>query len=295
MNTQHRMLVAPVCLIAGALMLSAAPAWSGVPDDAALLRDACRQGDRGRLIRFEQVASYPTPDDARAHFDEWIAFYQDFFHFPADLPETFEYGFDSYKVTYCTDDAVLPGQRFARTTTVTGMVAVPRKSGPLPTVAYVHGTSVSFYDAPSNPNIVGPLSSRGESFEGPPSSAVFAGNGFLYIAPDDLGLGDSRCHAIGTSTRRPKRPRRSICLRRRNPCWRRCTCGRMGGSSSSAGHRAGMRRWPSSASWSGCACEVTGTAVVGGVFDVERWFFTSLTSETLTRSAVRHVPSARVR
>jgi acetyl esterase/lipase len=29
--------------------------------------------------------------------------------------------------------------------------------------------------------------------------------------------------------------------------------------------------------------KVTGTAVVGGVFDVERWFFTSLTSATVTR------------
>ena len=28
---------------------------------------------------------------------------------------------------------------------------------------------------------------------------------------------------------------------------------------------------------------MTGTAVVGGIFDVERWFFTSLASETLTR------------
>ena len=94
-------------------------------------------------------------------------------------------------MTYCTDDAVLPGQSFARTTTVTGMVSVPRKSGPLPTVAYVHGTSVSFYDAPSNPNTFGDFSERGESFEGPPSTAVFAGNGFIYIAPDYLGLGDS--------------------------------------------------------------------------------------------------------
>ena len=178
MNIQDRILtVVPVCLIAGALILGAAPAWSGAPDDA-LQQATCRQGDRGRLIRFQQVASFPTAADARAHFYEWIAFYQDFYNFPADLPETFQHGFDAYKVTYCTDDAVLPGQRFARTTTVTGMVAVPRKSGPLPTVAYVHGTSVSFYDAPSNPNIVGPLSSRGESFEGPPSSTVFASNGF---------------------------------------------------------------------------------------------------------------------
>ena len=32
---------------------------------------------------------------------------------------------------------------------------------------------------------------NGESFDGPPSSSVFAGGGFIYIAPDYLGLGDS--------------------------------------------------------------------------------------------------------
>ena len=100
----------------------------------------CQQGERGRLIGYQRVGSYPTPDDARARFDEWIAFYQDYYQFPANLNVGFEYGFDSYKVTYCTDDVALPGQSFARTTAVTGMVSVPRKSGPLPTVAYVHGT-----------------------------------------------------------------------------------------------------------------------------------------------------------
>lgn len=66
----------------------------------------------------------------------------------------FHYGFDSYKVTYCTVDAVLPGQSTARPTIATGMVSVPHKSGPLSTV-------------------------------------VFAGAGFIYIAPDYLGIGDS--------------------------------------------------------------------------------------------------------
>jgi pimeloyl-ACP methyl ester carboxylesterase len=76
-------------------------------------------------------------------------------------------------------------------TAATGNVSVPRKAGPLSTVAYLHGTSVSFYDAPSNPNVFGEFSENGESFDGPPSSAVFAGAGFIYIAPDYLGLGDS--------------------------------------------------------------------------------------------------------
>lgn len=79
----------------------------------------------------------------------------------------------------------------ARPTIATGVVSVPRKTGPLSTVAYLHGTSVSFYDAVSNPNIFGQFNENGESFDGPPSNAVFAGAGFIYIGPDYLGLGDS--------------------------------------------------------------------------------------------------------
>jgi pimeloyl-ACP methyl ester carboxylesterase len=278
MNTQARMLKsAPVCLIVGALMVSAIPA------SASAGGDACRQGDRGRALRFEPVASYPRPDDARGRFDKWIAFYQDFYHFPADLPEIFEYGFDSYKVTYCTDDAVLPGQLFARTTAVTGLVAVPRKPGPLPTVAYVHGTSVSFYDAPSNPNIVGPLSSRGESFEGPPSSAVFAGSGFLYIAPDDLGLGDSTVPRHRYFHAQTEASAAIDLLAAAQPVLAALRV-RQDGTLfvfgwSQGGHAAlALQR-----ELERLRVKVTGTAVVGGVFDVERWFFTSLTSETLTR------------
>jgi len=284
MNTQHRRSKgAPVYLIAGALIVSAVPAWAGVPDDAALRLGLCRQGDRGRLIRVEHVGSYPTPDDARARFDEWIAFYRDFFQFPADLPETFEYGFDSYKVTYCTDDVVLPGQSFARTTTATGMVAVPRRSGSLSTVAYVHGTSVSFYDAPSNPNIVGALSPRGESFEGPPSSAVFAGNGFIYVAPDDLGLGDSTVPRHRYFDAKTEASAAIDLLAAAQPmlaAMRVRQDGRLfvfgwsqGGHAALALQRELERM----------RVRVTGTGVVGGVFDVERWFFTSLTSATLTR------------
>jgi pimeloyl-ACP methyl ester carboxylesterase len=150
----------------------------------------CEIGERGQLVDYEQVASYLTAQSVREYFDEWIAFYQDYYLFP-DVPVRFEYGFDSYKVSYCTVDAVLPDQSTAQPTIATGMVSVPRRPGPLKTVVYLHGTSVSFYDAVSNPNIFGEFSEAGESFDGPPSNAVFAGSGFLYIAPDYLGLGDS--------------------------------------------------------------------------------------------------------
>src|SRR5215470_11861296 len=78
----------------------------GQDADAARTGDhsPCRQGDRGRLIHYERVASHPTPASVRDYFDEWIAFYQDFYQFPSNIPVTFIYGFDSYKVTYCTVD-----------------------------------------------------------------------------------------------------------------------------------------------------------------------------------------------
>ena len=199
--------------------------------------------------------------------------------FPRTSPSPSSTGFDSYKVTYCTDDAVLPGQSFARTTTVTGMVSVPRKSGPLPTVAYVHGTSVSFYDAPSNPNTFGDFSERGESFEGPPSTAVFAGNGFIYIAPDYLGLGDSTVprhryfHAATEASAAidlmaaSQRVLADLNARQNGELF---VFGfSQGGHAALALHRELERS----------RVQVKGTAVVGGIFDLERWFLVSLEKE----------------
>ena len=59
----------------------------------------CTTGDRGQLVSHEQVARYPTSESVQAYFDEWIAFYQDYYLFP-DITVSFEYGFDSYKVGY---------------------------------------------------------------------------------------------------------------------------------------------------------------------------------------------------
>ena len=137
-----------VVLTLGLIGVGVAP---GVSDSD----QSCRHGDRGRLLGFERVASHPTAADARAYLDSWIEFYRDFYGFPPDLPVDIEYGFDTYKVTYCTVDAVLPGQSRGDPSIATGNVAVPRKSGRLATLVYLHGTSVSFYDAPSNPNVFG--------------------------------------------------------------------------------------------------------------------------------------------
>ena len=216
----------------------------------------------------------------RAYFDEWTDFYQDFYQFPPNIPVTFIYGFDSYKVTYCTVDAALPGQSTARPTTATGMVSVPRKPGPLPTVAYLHGTSVSFYDTVSNPNIFGQFSESGESFDGPPSNSVFAGAGFIYIAPDYLGLGDSTVprhryfHAeteASSAVDLLSASRRALADLRVEQNDKLFTFGfSQGGHSALALHRTLQN----------ARVGVTGTATVGGVFDVEQWFLASLANET---------------
>jgi len=216
----------------------------------------------------------------RAYFDEWIAFYQDFYQFPPNIPVRFDYGFDSYKVTYCTVDAVLSDQSTARPTSATGMVSVPRKSGRLSTIAYLHGTSVSFYDAVSNPNIFGELNEGGESFDGPPSNSVFAGAGFIYIAPDYLGLGDSTVprhryfHAATEASSGVDllaASRRVLARLRVKQDDELFTFG-----FSQGGHAA----LALSRELQNAQVDVSGTATVGGVFDVEQWILASLANET---------------
>ena len=243
-------------------------------------RRSCKDGDRGRLLHFEQVASHPTAVDARAYLDSWIEFYRDFYGFPPSLPVNIRHGFDTYKVTYCTVDALLRHQSAAQPTIATGNLSVPRRSGRLPTVVYLHGTAVSFYDAPSNPNVFGEFNENGESFDGPPSSAIFAGGGFIYVAPDYLGLGDSTVprhryfHAATEASSAldllaaARRVLRQLKVRHNDELF---TFGfSQGGHAALALHRELQNR----------QVDVTATAVVGAVLDVERFFLSSIADTT---------------
>ena len=254
-----------------------AGAWASAPSGAS---SPCRHGDRGRLLGFQRVASYPTAADTRAYFDSWIEFYRDFYQFPPNLAVDIDNGFDTYKVTYCTVDVAPPGTAGQMPTIATGNLSVPRKAGPLSTVAYLHGTSVSFYDAPSNPNVFGELSENGESFDGPPSSALFAGGGFIYVAPDYLGLGDSTVprhryfHAATEASSAADllgASREVLTSLRVHRSGELFTFGfSQGGHAALALHRVLDHR----------RVDVTATATVGGVLDVERWFLSSIADET---------------
>jgi hypothetical protein len=265
-----------ILMILAATLLGGGVATSRADDRAG----PCRVGDRGRLLRFERVASHPTAAAARAYLDSWVAFYQDFYAFPPNLPVEIEHGFDSYKVTYCTVEAVLSDQVHAKPTVATGNISVPRKSGRLSTVVYQHGTAVSFYDAPSNPNVFGQFNENGESFDGPPSSAIFAGGGFIYIAPDYLGLGDSTVprhryfHADTEASvavdlmAAARHVLASLRVPRNDELF--IFGFSQGGHAALALHRELQRQ----------RVEVTATATVGGVLDVESFFLLGLANET---------------
>jgi pimeloyl-ACP methyl ester carboxylesterase len=175
------------CLVAASLVLGACVVGEqpqvGERQDA--VQGVCGHNDSGELVSYELIASY-TRAQLQAHLDEYVEINTAFGYLRVPLPADIDHGADTYKVTYCTLDADLadqPGGR--RITTATGNLTVPRRSGPKHVVLYNHGTSVSYYDAPSNPSTF-------DSFEGPPATAIYAGGGFILIAPDYIGLGDSR-------------------------------------------------------------------------------------------------------
>jgi pimeloyl-ACP methyl ester carboxylesterase len=95
----------------------------------------------------------------------------------ARLPESvpINNGIDMYRVVYWT-------QHLGQAELVSGLFAVPRGGTPKATVMWLHGTSVQRVFAPSTPT----------REEGVLISAAYAGNGYLTIAPDYVGLGQSQ-------------------------------------------------------------------------------------------------------
>ena len=160
----------------------------------------------------------------------------------------------------------------------------------------MHGTSVSFYDAPSNPNIFGDsaTAARASRDRRPLRSSLATVSSTSRRTISDSAT--RRSHAIATSTRQPRRPPRSTCWRRPGTCSPTCACRQndklfvfgfsQGGHAALALHRELERM----------RVEVDGTAVVGAVFDVEQWLLASLAREdSIAQAAVRQLHLARLR
>ncbi|MEM9260366.1 MAG: alpha/beta fold hydrolase, partial [Bacteroidota bacterium] len=91
------------------------------------------------------------------------------------LPISVEYDVLNYKITYTTTDA------FGQPDTVTGLLSLPNQSDfVLPLAVYNHGTVGARDEVPSVEGVLERLLIQG-----------VAGNRFIVLAPDYLGLGDS--------------------------------------------------------------------------------------------------------
>ena len=124
-----------------------------------------QEGDRGKLISAELI-------------DEVSAFQLNFALALSGIDSfAAEQGVKIFKVLYETIDAN------GSVTTASGQVSFPESAlAPLPMASYQHGTVVDREDVPSRFGFT-----NLESMVGP----IMASNGYLGIAPDYLGLGDS--------------------------------------------------------------------------------------------------------
>jgi pimeloyl-ACP methyl ester carboxylesterase len=118
----------------------------------------------GTIVSVAQVGNYP------AFVLRWLIAF-------ARLPERIEirYGVRLFRIQYWTTG-------FDNVPTVaSGLVAIPRGVPLRGVVSYQHGTNPTRAEAPSKPTLG----------EGMLCAAVFAGGGYLLVAPDYIGLGTS--------------------------------------------------------------------------------------------------------
>lgn len=168
-----------------------------------------------------------------------------------------QYGVRCYKVWYTTFN--LEGKK----DTVSGLMAVPDAGNLVfPRLLYQHGTSSSQYNVPSSYG--DPLGQEGDI------PVVFAAMGFVSLAPDYLGLGDSDgfhpyVHAaseawVGADFLRTIRSNESIFGIQTN--YQLFVTGySQGGHASMAFHRAAEQEWP-------FEFEITAAAHLSGPYSI---------------------------
>lgn len=145
-------MIAP--LAAAMLAISLAPALDASTSPAPAA---------GTLIDAKRVKWYPAL---------WFRIALRFVDLPGRFPV--ETGARLYRVTYWTRDHRGEPAR------ATGLVATPNRGDPRAVVTYLHGTTTERSYVPSAPNVEGKL-----------AAAIFAGAGYVVVAPDYLGLGGS--------------------------------------------------------------------------------------------------------
>jgi pimeloyl-ACP methyl ester carboxylesterase len=137
----------------------------------------CAARSRGELLSMRLLDHY-SPRGLAAYWDDWLNGAAASGYVEDRVDPGIENGALSFEVRYCTvdfDDTPIVGS---------GLLALPATWGTAPTVVYSHGTAVTRFDTPSNPDV-------DTTFDGPTAMVVFAGHGYNFLAPDLTGFGAS--------------------------------------------------------------------------------------------------------
>ena len=119
---------------------------------------------RGSVERVESVGAYPA---AILRLLIWFA--------KPPVPIAVREGVRLYRISYWSQTNGSP-------VLVSGLMAVPNQVISRGTVLWMHGTNVDRKDSPSTPSLQ----------DGVLLSGTFGGGGYLYLAPDLVGLGISK-------------------------------------------------------------------------------------------------------
>jgi hypothetical protein len=138
---------------------------------------SCAPHSRGRLLSVRLLDHY-SRRGLGAYWDSWLNGVAASGYVEDRVEPGIQNGALSFEVRYCTVD-------FDNTPIVaSGMLALPSTWGTASTVMYSHGTAVTRFDTPSNPDV-------DATFDGPSAMVIFAGHGYIYLAPDLTGFGAS--------------------------------------------------------------------------------------------------------
>ncbi len=157
-NAARRLPLARAAVLAAAALVL----WLGALGHALAADDRSEPGARGSIAQVQQIGSYS-------------ALRLKVLLLAVGLHAPVANGIHLYRVSYwsVTDGAPV---------LVSGLMTVPDAKAPRGTVVWMHGTHDDRADSLSNPG----------SQEGALASAIFAGGGYLLLAPDLVGLGVSK-------------------------------------------------------------------------------------------------------
>jgi pimeloyl-ACP methyl ester carboxylesterase len=165
MRIRRRILISVLLVLVALLVAGGILVHSAVGTFAIAIPESAKGNEPGALVAVGRISKYP-------------AFVAQFLLNTVDLPEPIHvtYGITLYRVTYRTTN------HDGSLVVASGLVALPNGHEPDRVVLYHHGTIVERRTAPSQSRVS----------DGVLVAVATAGTGGILVAPDYIGLGESR-------------------------------------------------------------------------------------------------------